>query len=288
MRHEFWKDVDAANTTLVAIDELKSVLNRLDTLTNHVEEINGELARSPSTKQLEFIQQSIERAEQHLEIAERELMRMGGNGMSDILVAITPISGRSEMRDLLYVAYTDWCKWRGYSVQLLTDPLTDSDTVFLAIQGANAFGYLQLEHGLHRLRKGDQHDVARVVVAPWTHETTDVVFGVQRALKQTGKFGDKVRSQVEVTAEPAFSLQNRLTIGENRELAREIAASWKRSKSSDTVVRRYDLEPFLVKDHLTGVTSGRQTTLKASEFHDLLSKRVDAVGDAQQPFYLLS
>jgi len=72
-----------------------------------------------------------------------------------------------------------------------------------------------------------------------------------------------------------FVLQNELTIAENRELAREIAGSWQRPRSSDAIVRRYDLEPFLLKDHLTGSSSGRRSSLKPAEFHELLCKRVD-------------
>jgi hypothetical protein len=129
------------------------------------------------------------------------------------------------------------------------------------------------------LRNSNEHEAVRVVVAPWSHELTDVKFGQQRALKQGGKFGEKIRSQIEVTGDPPFVLQNALTIAENRELAREVARSWQRCVSSDAVVRRYDLEPFLLKDHLTGITSGRRSILKPAEFHELLCKRVDANDD---------
>ena len=121
------------------------------------------------------------------------------------------------------------------------------------------------------------------MLAPWTHAPTEVVFGKQRALKQVGNSGAKVRAHVEVVTGAGFVLQNDLTIAENRELAREIAGSWQRPRSSDAVVRRYDLEPFLLKDHLTGLSSGRRSSLKPAEFHELLCKRVDtagAVGDA--------
>jgi hypothetical protein len=86
-----------------------------------------------------------------------------------------------------------------------------------------------------------------------------------------------------VLAASPFVLQNTLTIGENRELAREIASSWQHHVSSDAVVRRYDLEPFLMKDHLTGITSGRLSSLKPAEFHELLCNRVDASWQVTAP-----
>jgi hypothetical protein len=144
------------------------------------------------------------------------------------------------------------------------------------VKGPYACGYLQQEHGVHRLRNANEHEAVRVIIAPWSREWTDVKFGQQRALKQPGKFAEKIRSRIEVSGDTPFVLQNTLTIAENRELAREIASSWRCCVSSDAVVRRYDLEPFLLKDHLTGITSGRRSILKPAEFHELLCERVDA------------
>lgn len=42
------------------------------------------------------------------------------------------------------------------------------------------------------------------------------------------------------------------------------------------MVRRYDLEPFLVRDFLTGTTTGRADVLHPEHFHELLCARIDA------------
>ena len=42
----------------------------------------------------------------------------------------------------------------------------------------------------------------------------------------------------------------------------------------DRVVRRYDLEPFLVSDFLTDTSTGRADTLHPDPFHQLLCKRI--------------
>jgi ATP-dependent Clp protease ATP-binding subunit ClpC len=280
---QFWRSVDAANEALVEIDEIRSVLTRLESLNAQVDAIAAELGRAPSARQLQFIERSFEVAEEQMAIAELELMQMGSDAKADVLAVITPIGSSASLRDLLFDIYGGWAKSRGYQLQLLADPLDESDAVFFALKGAYAFGYLQREDGVHRLRKADEHEAVRVTVAPWSHALTDVTFGGQRALKQPGRFGEKIRSQLEVLTGAHFVLQNALTIAENRELAREIAGSWRQRPTADAVVRRYDLEPFLLKDHLTGVTSGRRSSVKPAEFHELLCKRVDMGSNEREP-----
>jgi hypothetical protein len=91
-----------------------------------------------------------------------------------------------------------------------------------------------------------------------------------------GQFGGRVRSRVEV-AGCGFVVQNAGTLAENRELATEFAPSWSSAAAHpETVVRRYDLDPFLVRDFLTGTTTGRADILRAEPLHQLLCERIDA------------
>jgi ATP-dependent Clp protease ATP-binding subunit ClpC len=276
----FWRNVDTANHALLRIDDIKEVLARLESLNARLEAMSQEL-KQPSTRQLELIGHSFAEAGEQLTLAERELVHMGTDGKSDILIAIVPIGSAANLRDLLFETYRSWAKECGYRLQLLADPLDDVEPIFASVEGPYAFGYLQHEHGVHRLRDGEDHRAVRVMVAPWTHASSEVAFGKQRALKQVGKFGAKIRAHVEVTSESGFVLQNDRTIAENRELAREIAGSWQKPRSSDIVVRRYDLEPFLLKDHLTGISSGKRSSLRPAEFHELLCKRVDVASEMQ-------
>ena len=73
-----------------------------------------------------------------------------------------------------------------------------------------------------------------------------------------------------------FILQNALTLSENRELARDIAASWPREQSpTANRVRLYDLDSFLVRDYLTESDFTRKDILSPKPFHDLLCARLD-------------
>jgi len=49
---------------------------------------------------------------------------------------------------------------------------------------------------------------------------------------------------------------------------------------SEKVVRRYDLEPFLVREFLTGTTTSRADTLRPDSFHELLCQRIE-INDAR-------
>jgi len=72
-------------------------------------------------------------------------------------------------------------------------------------------------------------------------------------------------------------LQNERTLDQNRELARDIAPSWPKqpAAAANMQVRRYDFDPFLVRDYLTGENFGRKDILKPRLFHELLCERID-------------
>jgi len=71
-------------------------------------------------------------------------------------------------------------------------------------------------------------------------------------------------------------VQNAGSLAENRELAEELAPSWIAATAQpEAVVRRYDLEPFLVRDFLTGTSTGRDDILRPEPFHELLCERID-------------
>ena len=146
----------------------------------------------------------------------------------------------------------------------------------VAIKGTYAAGLLAREAGLHRVRDGGDRSVARVRVAPWTDASGEVTFGDHKALKgRADVYGAKVRSRLET--KDGLVLQSELNLSENRELAREVAPSWAAAPpQSDDVVRRYDLDPWQVKDLALGETTRRKDALAPSTFHALLLRRIDA------------
>ena len=76
---------------------------------------------------------------------------------TDAIVTINPGAGGTEAQDwadILLRMYLRWCERRGFKTELLSKQPGDEagikDATFVA-RGANAYGYLRAENGVHRL-----------------------------------------------------------------------------------------------------------------------------------------
>ena len=88
--------------------------------------------------------------------------------------------------------------------------------------------------------------------------------------------GGRIRSRVAV-AGSELVIQNERTLVENRSFAELVVPSWQAGHDADDkVIRRYDSEPFLLRDHLTGASIGKRDVLRPEGFHDLLCRRAEA------------
>ena len=271
---DLWSDPRAAARLLEDCDRLDRVIERLARLEGDQAQLNSALSRTEKREELSRLGERIRLHAGYVEQAHRELVSLGPVGFPGALMEIHPIGPAREARDLLYKTYTTWAKERKYQVLLIREPMSEEEPVMMAIVGPYAYGYLRGETGHHRLRAERDSFVAKVQVAALNGATGSVAFSAQRALKQVGQYGGRVRSRVEV-AGGRFVAQNAGSLAENRELAEEFAPSWLAlAIDPERVVRRYDLEPFLVRDFLTDTRTGRADTLYAEPFHQLLCKRI--------------
>jgi ATP-dependent Clp protease ATP-binding subunit ClpC len=272
---DLWRDPRAAAELLEACDQIDRVTERLDRLQRDQAELSAALTLSVEREELVRLAERLQRHAGYVAQAHRELLAMGGNAYGDALIEIAPIGRARPARDLLYGIYTAWAEHRKYRLLMVREPMTDDEPVMVAIVGPYAFGYLRGEAGHHRLRTDRDTFVAKVGVALLGTPAGAVTLSVQKALKQIGQFGGRVRSRVEL-AGGGFVAQNAGSLAENRELAAEFAPSWSSAaEQPENVVRRYDLEPFLVRDFLTGTSTGRADILHAEPFHRLLCERID-------------
>ncbi len=213
--------------------------------------------------------------ELELHAANRELLMMQGNSLADAIVELSPIGTNNQVAIELFQIYQNWAKRRGISTHIIYESTSNTGSIVAALSGHYAFGYLRLESGHHRFREDRQHTVIKVRVLPWLEPNEKVRFGKQRALKKIGIMGGRIRSRVEITGTDVV-IQNDRNVVENRNLAASIApALIAEHQTTDHVVRRYDKTPFLLRDYLTGFSSGRQDTLKPEKFHNLLCRRVE-------------
>ena len=271
---DLWSDPRAAARLLESCDQLDRVIERMTRLEGDQTEVNSALSRAEKREELSRLGERIRLHAGYVEQAHRELLSIGPTGFPNALLEIRPIGAARDARDLLYKTYTAWATERKYQVLLIREPMSDDEPVMVAIAGPYAYGYLRGEAGHHRLRVEKDAFVAKVHVAALNSATGSVVFSAQKALKQVGQYGGRVRSRVEV-AGGEFVVQNSGSLTENRELAEEFAPSWLGiAIDPDRVVRRYDLEPFLVRDFLTDTSTGRADTLHPDPFHQLLCKRI--------------
>jgi len=280
-QREFWNyPVDAA-IALRDLDRCTHWLDRLERLRMRSDDIQALVGSSDMRRELEQAGHRLQQLETAIAGTRRELITIGGPGHRDALIDIKPLgkAGR-RARDLLVDTYKRWAEFRKLELLWVREPMADDEAAMLAIHGDCAFGYLKLEHGLHRVREDKASSVANVRVAAWSDAHTAPVFGQHRALKGTGQYGGKVRSRLE--CEPGLVLQNSRTLADNREWAAELAPSWQDvSPAGDDVVRRYDLSPFSVRDVLTDHVIGRPDVLQGRGFHLLLSERVDVAAQAE-------
>jgi len=279
---DIWKDAEATALLLNQCVSLDGIIGRLARLQERQSDLQQALAGATQREGRLQLARRLQRHLQVIEVATRELLILRDAGRADALLEIRPIGRARPARDLLYETYCAWAEHRKHRVLLVREPMADDEPVMMAIRGPYAYGYLRLECGHHRVRAGQNTHVARVGVAPIGEIGGHMAPRAQRALKQVGQFGGKIRSRVEVGQD--FVIQNGRTLTENRELAEELAPSWVASTpAGESIVRRYDLDPFLVRDILTDLSSGRRDILQPESFHDLLSRRVDKTGAAETP-----
>jgi ATP-dependent Clp protease ATP-binding subunit ClpC len=280
---DLFKDPRAAALLLAEVDQLDRVIERMERLQAEQAHMSEAMQKSTRREQLRRALEPIQRHIGHVDQAHRELLRIGPEGYSDALLEIRPIGEARPARDLLYKTYTAWAKERKLQVRMVREPLSNEDPVMIAVAGPYAYGYLAGETGLHRLRTGEDTCVVKVtvVVLPGTAArpaaADRLAVAAQKALKQMGQYGGPVRSRVEL-AGSALVVQNAGSVAESLELAEELAPLWPGADGAGEhgVVRRYDLEPFLLRDFRTGTKTGRADTLHPGPFHELLCKRVDS------------
>jgi hypothetical protein len=286
---DFWRAGAQAERTHRALVAIEDAIRRVARLRERTDAVGKALESPVGRAELEKLAVRLHSLDEAIGDARRELLLLGAAANADALVEIRPVGGTGrQARDLLVEVYTAWARHHRHLVDWLREPREDDEAALVGVKGRYAYGMLQRESGLHRVRPGGEGpdgrtSVACVRVAAWGEERVAPSIVAERPLKATGQYGGKIRSRLE--CEGGLVLQSGRTLAENREIAREVAASWARAAaSSDDIVRRYDREPPLVRDARTGISSGRPDALSPEGFDALVRAAIDAAaGDARSP-----
>jgi ATP-dependent Clp protease ATP-binding subunit ClpC len=270
-RPDFWQRPDAAARALRDLDHHAERIRRLNQLRERLTTLlSGERSRAS----VEQLAERLTDLEEDIAETRRELVCFGADGHWDALVEVSPLAGQTHARDWIIERWAAWAEHHGHELDWLRDPIGD-ESAFFAIKGAWTFGWVRREAGLHRVRAGETTTAARVRVAPWSdrpaapEEVDD-----HRALRRDGTFSGRLRSRL---AMGPVVLQNGRTLQENRELALQLLGPWREAPPpSDEVIRRYDVDPPMIRDHRTGWQSQRPDAHSPERWAELLITVVEA------------
>ncbi len=157
---DFWND--AAKAAKISQEKtrteriLETYNNANDALADAKEYF--ELAKSEKDEEtLEMLFEDAENLEEHIKALEVQMMLSGEHDSNNAIVSIHPGAGGTESQDwasMLYRMYLRWAERHGFKTEVLDyqpgEEAGIKDVSFI-IKGENAYGYLKVENGIHRL-----------------------------------------------------------------------------------------------------------------------------------------
>ncbi len=228
-----------------------------------------------------------------------ESMLSGEADANDAYLEVHAGAGGTESQDwaeMLFRMYTRWAERRGYKLQLIEESEGEGaglKSATLLVKGANAYGWLKSEAGVHRLVRISPFDsnarrhtsFSSVTIYPVIDQSIeidipekDVRIDVYRASGAGGQHVNKTESAVRITHLPtgiAVACQTERSQHQNRAVCwdmlrsrlYEIELEKKKAETGAFIgeksdigwghqIRSYVLQPYqLVKDLRTGVES---------------------------------
>lgn len=302
-KEDFWNDQEKAQSVLKKLNGMKNKIQRhqefLERLENAQaltemleEETDEELAR-------ELIQ-TVREMNKDLDSYNLEVMLSGEYDGNSAVLSLHPGAGGTESQDwasMLLRMYTRWAEKNNYKVKILDlqpGDETGIKSATLAIEGANAYGYLKSEKGVHRLVRispfdssGRRHtSFASVDIAPEIDDDVEIDINADDlridTYRSSGAGGQHVNttdSAIRITHIPTgvvVQCQNERSQHKNKDMAMkmlygkllELRLLENKEKIDDiqgeygqiawgNQIRSYVFHPYnMVKDHRTNAEVG--------------------------------
>ncbi len=270
---------------------------------------------------------TVRRLEAEAESAELDMLLAGEHDGADAIVEIHPGAGGTESQDwaeMLTRMYTRWAERKGFKVETLDYQAGEEagiKSVTLGIHGMNAYGYLRVERGVHRLVRISPFDAqkrrhtsfASVDVIPEIEDEIDVVIEDKElridTYRSSGAGGQHVNvtdSAVRITHLPTNTVvtcQNERSQHRNKEVAMQILRSKlydlqlreqeeklaqqlgeKKKIEWGSQIRSYVLAPYrLVKDHRTSFEVGNADRVLDGDLDGFIRAALSANARAEAP-----
>lgn len=301
---DFWNDSNAANDLIAANNHLKKIVDGFNDLESSVDDIETsyELLREEHDSELEeLLTDSIKETEDNIEEYELNLLLSGEHDALDATLEIHPGAGGTESQDwaeMLLRMYQRYSEAEGFKVETVDYQAGDEagvKSVTLSIKGANAYGLLKAEKGVHRLVRispfdssGRRHtSFASCEVTPQFKNTDveieinndDIKIDTYRSSGAGGQHVNTTDSAVRITHLPTgivVTCQNERSQIKNREQAMNMLRAKlyqkrieeQRAEIEDikgeqkeigwgSQIRSYVFHPYsMVKDHRTNYETG--------------------------------
>jgi peptide chain release factor 2 len=302
---DLWNDPETAQATLKQAAQTREALAPLLRLTQRagdladLADMAAEEGEDDPSLEAELAAEA-ESLRAGLEQFELETLLSGEHDASSAIVEINAGAGGTESCDwaqMLLRMYLRWAQERGYRTEIVDElpgEVAGLKSVTFLVEGANAYGYLKAERGVHRLVRISPFDANKrrhtsfvsVDVIPETEETEEIEINPDdlridtfRSSSAGGQHVNKTDSAVRITHLPTgivVSCQNERSQHQNRAVAMKLlqARLMERERRENEAkmaalrgeqqaiewgnqIRSYVFQPYtLIKDHRTGYETG--------------------------------
>lgn len=299
----FWDNPESTTGVLKERTYLTNAIDNWKQLNEMVEEteILLELAVEESDDEaLSEVTKQIDVIEKKVATLSIELMLDGKDDGNNAIFSINAGAGGTDSQDwaeMLFRMYTRWCERKGFKVSVIDLQSGDEagiKSATFSVNGDNAFGYLKVETGVHRLVRISpfnangkrQTSFTSVFVYPEINkeinievEDKDLRVDVFRASGAGGQHVNKTSSAIRITHLPSgivVQCQQESSQHRNREIAMSVLKSrlYQLQKEKQDAklqalhdgkddigfgsqIRSYILHPYqMVKDHRTSHETG--------------------------------
>ena len=220
---DFWNDAKNASIISQEKTKIERILEKYNGAnTSVIDAIDYfDMAKSESDEEtLEMLYADANSLNESINILEVEMMLSGENDGNNAIVSIHPGAGGTESQDwanMLYRMYLRWAERKGFKVEGLDYQAGEEagikDVSFI-IKGENAYGYLKVENGIHRLVRISPFDsnakrhtsFSSVMVSPEIDDDVDIVIedkdiriDTYRASGAGGQHVNKTESAIRIT-----------------------------------------------------------------------------------------